>query len=167
MEHITSEPTVDFDEYPSLPCPSDCPICLEPFEDIDATRVPVKLPCGHFFHTVCLAFLFVPVGSSENNQDFKNGRCPLCRTKLFHLKYIFYTEEMMKEREQNLLKELQVLQRSPTITQEEVQEEIIHPTREVTPEEEELFIVRQRNPRRRTTQRRSRPHLVQNQEYPL
>ena len=109
--------------------------------------MPVKLPCDHYYYTICMAFLFVPVRSSENNEDFQNGRCPLCQTNLFHLKYTFYTEEMVKEQEHNLTEELQVLQRSPTIIPQEAYKEIIHPTREPTPEEEELFIVRQRNPR--------------------
>src|SRR5262249_12712010 len=89
---------INFDEFPDR----QCPICQEDFDTKDLTRAPVKIPCGHTFHTVCLAFLFVPVGITEWNEDYTNGRCPLCRVQLFHMDYKFYTKEMVEQREKNL-----------------------------------------------------------------
>src|SRR5215469_4474596 len=98
-------PTIDFDTFSTQEIPTECPICQEAFSDDDITRKPVQIPCGHYYHTVCLAFLFVPVGVTEWNEDYKNGRCPLCRQQLFHLDYTFYSEEMVQEREHNLRRE--------------------------------------------------------------
>src|SRR5215469_18949315 len=94
--------TINFEEFPDV----QCAVCQDGFDRKDLTRGPVTIPCGHTFHTVCLAFLFVPVGVTDYNEDYANGRCPLCRAHLFHISYKFYTEEMVKEREENLRRDL-------------------------------------------------------------
>ena len=113
---------------------SDCPICKEEYGDDDTARKPVTIPCGHRFHTVCLAVLFVPVGTTEWNEDYPNGRCPLCRTQLFHLPYKFYSEEMVREREENLRRDYEMARDQPPIRQRLTPE----PPDEPLPEPEEI-----------------------------
>lgn len=65
---ITSTETID-SGIPS------CYICLEPFDTGSKFEIPLKLPCGHEFGSVCISeWLHVP--------SRKNG-CPLCRKDLF------------------------------------------------------------------------------------
>ena len=125
---------LELEATPTIEAPSECPICKEAFDDNDTTRKPVTIPCGHQFHTACLAFLFVPVGTTEWNEDYPNGRCPLCRTQLFHLPYKFYSEEMVREREENLRRDYEVVHEQPPIRQHLTPE----PSREPSPEPEEV-----------------------------
>ena len=45
----------------------DCPICLEPIDDIDVCRTR----CNHRFHTSCLCKAFVTL-----------PKCPVCRSEI-------------------------------------------------------------------------------------
>src|SRR5215475_6826760 len=93
---------INFEDHLDVPCP----ICKQDFDQEDITRRSVIISCGHIFHTVCLAFLFVPVGVSQYNQGYNNGRCPMCHAQLFHMIYKFYTQEIVAKREENLQQEL-------------------------------------------------------------
>ncbi|KAG6509584.1 probable E3 ubiquitin-protein ligase XERICO [Zingiber officinale] len=46
---------------------ADCRVCLARFEPDSVVN---RLPCGHFFHKVCL----------EKWLDYQHATCPLCRT---------------------------------------------------------------------------------------
>src|SRR5215813_3635093 len=173
---ITSEEILDFNIFPDVEKPSNCPICQEPFLEEDVTQKPVTIPCGHAFHTACLAFLFVPVGVTDWNEDYDNGKCPLCQTQLFHLKYKFYTEEMVEEREGNLKRELHLyherLSQEPLPgVQEEIATTLSRETTSTPVTGEEITVYRHNSP----LQRRRRHHapyqrnqvLLNQEEEPL
>ena len=150
---------IDFNAFPDT-C---CPICQEDFDQEDITKKPVIIPCGHALHMVCTAFLFVPVGASLPSLEQENGRCPLCRKKLFHMSYKFYTQEMVAEREENLRQELQAyqeaFQRIPmTPDTREATPDLQTPeiSRETTPASiaDERITVYRRNPRLTQSRRR-------------
>ncbi|RVW46190.1 putative E3 ubiquitin-protein ligase XERICO [Vitis vinifera] len=71
MEEFRSRnPAIRFDTVCSCKRPEhDCAVCLTRFEPDSEIN---HLPCGHFFHKVCL----------EKWLDYWNITCPLCRTPL-------------------------------------------------------------------------------------
>lgn len=71
MEEFRSRnPAIRFDTVCSCKRPEhDCAVCLTQFEPDSEIN---HLPCGHFFHKVCL----------EKWLDYWNITCPLCRTPL-------------------------------------------------------------------------------------
>ena len=63
--------------------PTDCPICLEPF---DSSQPAILTECTHLFHTKCLTTYL-------NRQFYKNTtrHCPICRSECVpdHFSYQF------------------------------------------------------------------------------
>ena len=55
--------------------PPDCPVCMEPLQDLSPPKVAMMTPCGHFFCSVCLAQAL-----TTKNQ------CPTCRKSVTGVK---------------------------------------------------------------------------------
>jgi len=55
--------------------PPDCPVCMEPLQDLSPPKVAMMTPCGHFFCSVCLA-------QALNTKN----QCPTCRKRVLGVK---------------------------------------------------------------------------------
>jgi len=53
----------------------ECPVCMEPLQDLFPSKVAMMTPCGHFFCSVCLAQAL----------NMKN-QCPTCRKRVLGVK---------------------------------------------------------------------------------
>jgi len=53
----------------------ECPVCMEPLQDLSPSKVAMMTPCGHFFCSVCLAQAL----------NMKN-QCPTCRKRVLGVK---------------------------------------------------------------------------------
>jgi len=65
--HIPNEETENKEE--TIRDPVECTVCLDPFQDGEYMR---KLPCGHQFHSYCIAKWLVE----------RSSTCPLCKLDL-------------------------------------------------------------------------------------
>lgn len=68
LRYLKSLPIVPVSDLPNEL--NSCPICKEAYEDTEELEVPVRLPCGHLFGSLCIS-----IWISKNT-------CPLCRAVL-------------------------------------------------------------------------------------
>ena len=79
QDFLESLPVISLSD---LPEGTQCPICIEPFEDAPDAEKPVKLPCKHVIGHDCLKKWLTSSALNRNNKH-----CPTCRAALFERNY--------------------------------------------------------------------------------